>query len=120
MKWSTLTDEAHLDMIDQDSEHHPVLIFKHSTRCSISTAALNRLESAWRGEDDDIGAVHYLDLIRYRGVSNAIADRYGVQHESPQVLVIRNGRCVHHASHFSITYAGTKEALLEAGLPGNS
>lgn len=120
MKWSTLTDEAHLDTIDQDSEHRPVLIFKHSTRCSISTAALNRLESAWLSKDAELGTVHYLDLIRYRSISNAIADRYGVQHESPQVLVIRHGRCVHHASHFSITYAGTKEALLEAGLPGNS
>lgn len=119
MQWSILTEAAQLDAIDLDSKQRPVLIFKHSTRCSISAAALNRLESAWRSEDDDLGAFHYLDLIQYRGLSNAIADRYGVQHESPQVLVIRNGRCAHHASHFGITYAGTKEALRAAGLPEN-
>lgn len=117
MRWTTLKETAQLDSIDEESERHPVLIFKHSTRCSISTAALNRLESAWRPEDGELGNVLFLDLIRFRDVSNAIAARYGVQHESPQVLVIRNGRCVHDASHFGITYAGSKEALLAAGLP---
>lgn len=117
MNWIDLSDEAQLDGIDRLSANRPVLIFKHSTRCSISTAALNRLESAWTDDDDALGAVYHLDLIRFRSVSNAIADRYGIQHESPQVLVIRNGRCVHHASHFGITYAGSKEALRAAGLP---
>ncbi|WKZ67747.1 MAG: bacillithiol system redox-active protein YtxJ [Flavobacteriales bacterium] len=117
MNWTALTDEAQLDAIDQQSAERPVLIFKHSTRCSISSAALNRLESAWGAADEDLGAIYLLDLIRHRGISNAIADRYGVQHESPQVLVIRHGRCVHHASHFGITCAGSKEALHTAGLP---
>lgn len=117
MNWTVLTDEGQLDGIDRLSAERTVLIFKHSTRCSISSAALNRLESAWTAADEGLGAVFFLDLIRYRSVSNAIADRYGVQHESPQVLVIRSGRCVHHASHFGITYAGSKEALLAAGLP---
>ena len=116
MNWTALTDEAQLDAIDVLSATRPVLIFKHSTRCNISSAALNRLESAWTADDEGLGAICFLDLIRYRGISNTIADRYGVQHESPQVLVIRNGRCVHHDSHFGITYAGSKEALLAAGL----
>lgn len=118
MNWTALTDEAQLDAIDALSATRPVLIFKHSTRCSISSAALHRLESAWSADDDRLGALYYLDLIRFRGISNAIADRYGVQHESPQALVIRDGRCVHHASHFGITYPGSKEALHAAGLPG--
>ncbi|MBK7944817.1 MAG: bacillithiol system redox-active protein YtxJ [Flavobacteriales bacterium] len=117
MKWTDLTDAAQLGFIDQLSATRPVLIFKHSTRCSISSAALNRLESTWTEADDALGAIFYLDLLRFRSISNAIADRYGVQHESPQVLVIRNGRCIHDASHFGITYAGSKEALRAAGLP---
>jgi bacillithiol system protein YtxJ len=88
-----------------------VLIFKHSTRCSISSTALNRLERAWRPEDAG-HAVWYLDLLRYRPISNAIAERYGIQHESPQVLVIRAGRCVYDASHTAITHAEVVRQLV--------
>lgn len=111
MNWIPLTDPAQLDAIDQASQERPVLLFKHSTRCSISTAALDRLERAWTPADDQVHTVYYLDLLRHRSISDAIAARYGVQHESPQVLVIRHGRCSQHASHFGITYAGTKSAL---------
>ncbi|HRD52532.1 MAG TPA: bacillithiol system redox-active protein YtxJ [Flavobacteriales bacterium] len=117
MKWTALADVAQLDFIDKLSAMRPVLIFKHSTRCSISSAALNRLECSWTEADEALGAVYYLDLLRFRSISNAIAERYGVQHESPQVLVVRNGSCVHEASHLSITYSGSKEALHAAGLP---
>lgn len=111
MNWIPLADLAQLDAIDQASRIKPVLIFKHSTRCSISTAGLDRLERAWTPADDAAHNAYYLDLLRHREVSNAIAARYGIEHESPQVLVIRDGRCVHHASHFAITYAGTQQAL---------
>jgi bacillithiol system protein YtxJ len=111
MEWIPLTSLEQLDQIDAASASQPILLFKHSTRCSISSAALNRLESAWTAADDAAHTVHYLDLIKYRDVSNAIAERYGVQHESPQLLVIRNGQCAHHASHFGITYGGTIGAL---------
>jgi bacillithiol system protein YtxJ len=111
MDWISLTDAAQLAHIDAASRERPVLIFKHSTRCSISSAALNRLESAWTAADDAEHTAFHLDLIRFRDLSNAIAERYCVQHESPQVLVIRNGRCVRAESHFGITYAGTVEAM---------
>lgn len=111
MDWNPLTSLEQLDRIDAASASQPVLLFKHSTRCNISSAALNRLEHAWTTADDAAHSTYYLDLIRYRDVSDAIAARYGVQHESPQMLVIRNGRCVHHASHFGITYGGTIAAL---------
>ncbi len=88
-----------------------MLIFKHSTSCSISRTALDRLERAWTGADNGTHTVYFLDLLRYRAVSNAVADRYGITHESPQTLVIRNGKCAHDASHFAITYAGTMSAL---------
>jgi len=111
MNWIPLTDTAQLDLIDAASNERPFLIFKHSTRCSISSAALNRLEKAWSPQDDTQHTVYYLDLIRYRSLSNAVAERYGVEHESPQVLVVRHGRCVHDTAHFGITYADTVSAL---------
>lgn len=105
MHWNTLADTAQLDTIDEASIEAPILIFKHSTRCSISSAALARLERAWTTTDDQAHSIYYLDLIRHRDVSNAIAQRYDVEHASPQVLVIRNGRCVYSESHFGIAYA---------------
>jgi bacillithiol system protein YtxJ len=105
MQWTTLTAIAQIDAVDQASQHAPVLIFKHSTRCNISSAALARLERAWTSADDQEHSAYYLDLVRHRDVSNAIAERYGVEHASPQVLVIRNGKCVYTESHFSIVYA---------------
>jgi bacillithiol system protein YtxJ len=111
MQWTTLTDIAQLDAIDLASQRSPVLIFKHSTRCNISSAALARLERAWTAADDQAHTAYHLDLIRHRDVSNAIAQRYGVEHASPQVLVIRNGRSVYTESHFGIMYADVMAQL---------
>jgi len=105
MNWHPLTDLAQLDAIDAASAERPILIFKHSTRCNISSAALSRLERAWTAADDAQHVTYHLDLLRHRDVSNAIAERYGVEHASPQVLVIRNGKCVYDESHFGIGYA---------------
>lgn len=111
MNWIRLNDLTQLDAIDATSQKTPVLIFKHSTRCNISAAALSRLERAWTTSDDAERTTYYLDLLAHRDISNAIAERYDVEHESPQTLVIRNGKCVHVEAHFGITYAGTLEAL---------
>jgi bacillithiol system protein YtxJ len=111
MEWTPLISVAQLDAVDEASQGKPILIFKHSTTCSISRTALDRLQRSWTDADDAAHQPFLLDLRRFRVVSNAIADRYGIIHESPQVLVIQSGRCVHHASHFGITYTGTKEAL---------
>lgn len=111
MKWTPLTELAQLDAIDAASQATPILLFKHSTTCSISRAALDRLERAWTVEDGAKHTTYLLDLKSYRAVSNAIADRYGIAHESPQTLVISEGRCIGSRSHFSITYAEVKEGL---------
>lgn len=108
MSWQPLTTLDELDRIDAASARRPVLVFKHSTRCSISSTALHRLQRAWQATD---GPVHLLDLLRHRALSDAIAARYGVRHESPQVLVIRDGRCVYEASHLAITYAEVRRQL---------
>lgn len=111
MNWIRLNDLTQLETIDSASGKAPVLIFKHSTRCNISATALSRLERAWTAADDAERTTFYLDLLAHRDISDAIAERYGVEHESPQTLVIRDGKCVHVAAHFGITYADTLTAL---------
>ena len=99
MNWISLTDIAQLDSITKNSFDTPQVIFKHSTRCSISSMALNRLE---REEAPTNADFYYLDLIKHRDISNAIADKFNVYHESPQILVIKNGECIYDESHQGI------------------
>ncbi len=104
MDFIHLTDSTQLDEIVKDSFNLEtgVLIFKHSTRCAISSMALNRFRNRWNYTGDSI-ALYYLDLIAYRKLSNEIAQRFGVMHESPQVLLVKNGECVYDASHNAIS-----------------
>ena len=99
MNWEQLTEEAQIDAIIQQSMQQPVVIFKHSTRCSISSMAKNRLERVASPENVSF---YFLDLIRYRAVSNKLAEIFQVYHESPQVLLIINGECVYDESHGGI------------------
>ena len=110
LNWLPLTSEKGLREIVKLSEQKPCVIFKHSTRCSISTMAISRLERNWEGGENSID-FYYLDLIQYRSVSNLIADMFGVKHESPQVLLIEKGRVVYHTSHNGITAEGLKSNI---------
>lgn len=108
MLWHNLTDISQLNDIqnltkEQSGLGLTVLLFKHSTRCSISSMALNRLESKWN-DTENIPA-YYLDLLNHRDISNEIASLYSVEHASPQVLLIKNGICIYHASHTDISAA---------------
>jgi len=87
-----------------------VLIFKHSTRCPISSMAKNRLERAWDFDPERL-PFYYLDLIRYRAISDRIAELYGVRHESPQILLIKNGQCIFHCSHTAISAEAIRQQL---------
>lgn len=100
-----------LDDIARESYAAPCLIFKHSTRCNISSIAKYRIEDDWYLTPESV-RMYYLDLIRYRSVSNAAAERFAVHHESPQVLLIRNGECVYDESHLGIRVEEIKEALV--------
>ena len=100
MSWITLETETQLNEIREKSTDRPQVIFKHSTRCSTSHLVKSRLE---RSELPGTADFYYLDLIRYRPVSNKIAETFQVDHESPQVLVIRNGECIYDESHMGIT-----------------
>ena len=100
----TLDKLEQLNEIDQLSKTKLQIIFKHSTRCSISTMAMNRLlrlEDAFYQQAD----FYYLDLIAHRDVSAAIAERYHVHHESPQVIILKQGDATYDASHMEISVA---------------
>jgi bacillithiol system protein YtxJ len=100
MEWTPLESAAQLKTIQEESNTGPVLVFKHSTRCSISTTVLGRLNRA-AGFSKPINA-WFLDLIAHRDLSNALATQYDIEHESPQVLILRNGKAVEALSHFDI------------------
>ena len=104
MNWNTLSQPNQLAQLDEESKNERVVIFKHSTRCNISSAALNRIERKWKEEDDALVKPYYLDLLSYRQLSYEIAEKYGVEHQSPQVLIIENGKCIFSTTHFDITY----------------
>ena len=99
MNWNLLTSEAQLTELLEKSKVNPQVIFKHSTRCSISSMIKNRIERESVPPGIDF---HFLDLIANRSLSNRVAEDFKVNHESPQVLLVRNGECVYHESHYAI------------------
>jgi bacillithiol system protein YtxJ len=100
MNWNTLVSEEQLEQIKIASHTKPQIIFKHSTRCATSSMSLNRLNREPDFPDADF---HFLDLIAYRSISQKIAEDFHVHHESPQVLVIKNGECIYDESHNGIS-----------------
>lgn len=93
-------------MLKEKSNETPQVIFKHSTRCGVSSMAKNRLEKSGTVPN---ATFYFLDIIRHRAVSNAVAEMFSVYHESPQVLVIRNGECVYDESHSGINMSDIAE-----------
>lgn len=111
MEWTVLEQESTLEDIIKRSSERPQVIFKHSIRCSISSVAKSRLDKSVKPEGADF---YYLDLINHRNISNKVAETFQVAHESPQVLVIRNGKCIYHESHMGITMDEILEHLKAA------
>ena len=108
--WIELTSIEQLNEIIEQSTEKPVLLFKHSTRCSISSMAKSHFESEWK-LSNDICPTYYLDLIEFRPVSNAIAEKTGVEHQSPQVIVLKNKEVIYQASHNGIDAKEIQEIL---------
>ena len=99
--WNTLTEVKQLDELVGESFRTPVYIFKHSTRCSISRMALKQFESHYSLAENEAHG-YFLDLLAHRDVSNEIAERFGVVHQSPQLILIINGICNYTVSHSEI------------------
>ncbi|WP_369049158.1 bacillithiol system redox-active protein YtxJ [Tenacibaculum sp. UWU-22] len=101
INWISFTSIEEIATIKQQSETKPVIIFKHSTRCAISRMVLKQLENNFSNELQGF-QLYYLDLLNYRSVSNEVSNTFNVIHESPQILIIKNGNVVAHASHYEI------------------
>ena len=97
MNWIALEDYTQIQKALLQTE--PFLVFKHSIRCSISSMVKHRFERAF---DCNNVHVYYLDLITYRSISNRLADDFKVEHQSPQILLIKNENYIYHASHNAI------------------
>lgn len=100
ISWNALTDLAQLNEIISVSYEKPVAIFKHSTRCSVSRMALKQFENEF--DSSDKVTPYFLDLIEHRDISNEIASRFGVTHQSPQLILIKEGKAIYNVSHSDI------------------
>jgi bacillithiol system protein YtxJ len=100
INWNELTDLGQLNEIIAMSNEKPVAIFKHSTRCSVSRMALKQFENEFNSSDKV--TPYFLDLIEYRAISNEIANRFGVTHQSPQLILIKDGKAIYNVSHSDI------------------
>jgi bacillithiol system protein YtxJ len=109
VNWIPLTNLAQLNDIESMSNVKPIVIFKHSTRCSISRFALKQFEREY-DLDENVDAF-FLDLIEHRDVSNEIASKFGVYHESPQLILIKNGKAVYDVSHSDINAEALKNKV---------
>ena len=110
MNWKHLTSIDDLNAAIVTSENKTVVLFKHSTRCSISRMALKMFEADWDESLEEVDA-HFLDLLEHRDISAAIAEKLGVSHQSPQMIVLQAGRSVHHENHSSIDAADVKKLV---------
>ncbi len=110
MQWQSLTKSEQIEQIKEESKNQPVVIFKHSTSCSISGTAKSRLERQWPTADLQNVKPYYLDLLSYRSISGQVAEVFGVRHESPQLLLIKDGACQYHGSHLGISLPEVKKA----------
>lgn len=101
INWIALENSAQLDKLEKDSLTRTVVLFKHSTRCGTSLHAKEKLESGANLLNDKAD-FYYLDLLNYREISNEIANRYRIIHQSPQIIVLKNGGPSYNISHGAI------------------
>lgn len=111
MKWIELKASDQVQEIKNESIQGPVLVFKHSYRCNISRAALDRLERNWNENEMSSVKSYFLDLLSNRKLSDEVAEVFKVEHESPQILLIDDGQPILNLSHFEIDYHQIKAAI---------
>lgn len=109
INWVSLTNLDQLNEIIDSSNEKAVLIFKHSTRCSISRFALKQFENEYNLEDKI--TLYFLDLLNHRDVSNEIAVLFEVEHQSPQLILIKSGKAIFDASHSDIAAEDLKRYI---------
>lgn len=106
--FTPLSTPDQFDALLAASADHPVVIFKHSPTCGTSAMAYDELSDLLEGDGAD---VHLLDVLRSRPLSQAVAARLGVRHESPQVLILKDGAVRWQGSHYRVTADAVRKAL---------
>lgn len=110
LNWIALNELSQLETIEQLSYKKPVLIFKHSTRCGVSSMALKNFEMSY-DIDQKLLDLFFLDLLQFRNISNEIVSKFNIPHQSPQVIIISKGKVVYHDSHYGISVDTIKKAI---------
>ena len=101
--WKTIKSEEDLEKAIKQSYENRVAIFKHSTSCFISKTVLKNFEKEIENSDEQNVSFYFLDLLAFRPISNKIAEDFGIRHESPQLIVLENGKAINNASHQDIS-----------------
>ena len=114
-KWLFLENSSQLESIEEASKNKLQLIFKHSTRCAISSMVLNKFKQLVINHSNHYD-LYYLDLLKHREISNQIANTFNVLHESPQVIIIKSGVVLAHASHSDILYMSLEDVQKKTSL----
>jgi bacillithiol system protein YtxJ len=103
-EWKLINEPSQIAVIENESYEKSVVIFKNSTRCAISQSMLMNFQDSMKEENIEKVSFYLLDITKNRDISSAIAHQFKIQHESPQLLVIRNGECNYHKSHWNISF----------------
>lgn len=101
--WKTIKSEEDLEKVIKQSYENRVAVFKHSTSCFISKTVLKNFEKEIENSDEQNVSFYFLDLLAFRPISNKIAEDFGIRHESPQLIVIEDGKAINNASHQDIS-----------------
>lgn len=111
MKWNALTSVKQVEELIESSKEKTIMIFKHSTRCPVSSGAYGHMDANWK--EEEMGAVmpFLLLVVENREVSNLVEKQFDIEHKSPQLLLIKEGKCEYDTSHFHIRYDSLKEQL---------
>lgn len=104
LHWKHLDSVAQFEELMNTSVNKPFAVFKHSTRCSVSSMAKKKIEFEWTFKEDQM-PIYYLDLLAHRDISNRISQDLHIEHQSPQLLVIQNKKAIYHQSHGDIEVA---------------
>ena len=110
LNWIPLNSLEQLDSIVKESKQETVLIFKHSTRCGISRMVIKQFENLFTEEMQHL-KVYYLDLLNFRDISDEVGYKFQVMHQSPQLIIIKNGVSVAHTSHYDITQVNLNQFI---------
>jgi bacillithiol system protein YtxJ len=108
--WQILSDPEQVEALAEESEIQPQIIYKHSPRCGTCVITKEEIENSFEKISAE-AAMHFVDVVKDRRISKAVAEKFGVHHESPQVLLIDRGKCVWHKSHYAIKGDPILEAL---------